>query len=124
MTPHTAIPVTNLERSILFYRSLGYKLTERWERPEWGMIGQLMVSETGPQLELIFHKDNVSVKYPAVPEVLHVAIAVSNLAELLKELTVAGTTILRPVTPGIKVDKLAFIKDPDGLAIELYEPKT
>lgn len=123
MTSHTAIPVTDLKRSISFYRRLGYELAEQWERPEWGMTGQLMVIESGPQLELIFHKDNVHVQYPSVPEVLHIAIPVLHLEELLKKITVDGTTIVRPLMPGITVKQLAFIKDPDGFSIELFEPK-
>lgn len=120
---HIAIPTTNLDRSIEFYRSLGYVPTERWHRAEWGMIGQLMNSETNGQIELIFHKDNVAIRYPAVREVLHIAIAVSNLSAVMEDLVKKGVQVLRPITAGITVQCLAFIQDPDGLAIELFQPK-
>lgn len=123
MTAHIAIPVTNLERSLRFYSKLGFVVGESWERPDWEMSGTLMEHASGSSVELIQHPDNGKIQYPPIPEVLHVGVPVKDVEQLLKELVSLGGSILRPVMEGIKVKKLAFLKDPDGLAIEVFEPR-
>lgn len=124
MIPHTAIPVTNIERSVTFYSRLGFVVGNDWQRPEWNMHGCFLKHPSGMNIELIHHPKNKDIQYPVTPEVLHLAIPVSNLVTIMNELTKAKILIVRPITPGITVKQLAFIRDPDGLTIELFEPKS
>lgn len=121
--PHTAIPVRNTEESVTFYEKLGFVIDEKWERPDWQMIGQMLVHPSGFAIELIAHQKNTNIDFPEHPEVLHIAIPVKDLPKQLEMLKRVGATIVRPTTQGIKVQRLAFIKDPNGFVIELFEPK-
>lgn len=120
---HTAIPVRNVEVSIAFYQKLGFSVDEKWERSDWQMSGQILKHPTGFTLELITHPDNNKITYPKYPEVLHLAFPVADLDEVLSVVVPLGAKIVRNITPGIKVKRLAFIQDPNGFAIELFEPK-
>lgn len=123
MKPHTAIPVKDMNRSKMFYTMLGFSVTQEWQRPDWELQGCFVEHPSGLTVELIAHPKNAGLKFPAVAEVLHIAIPVANLDRSVEQLTNAGVTIARPVTPGITVKRLCFVKDPNGFSIELYEPK-
>ncbi|MBI5466982.1 MAG: VOC family protein [Candidatus Kerfeldbacteria bacterium] len=122
MIPHIAIPVTQIDRSIQFYQRLGFVLGKKWERPDWQMSGCFLTHPSGLHVELILHPGNADIHYPTTPEVLHLAIPVSDLEMMMTELIQTGVPVIRPIAPGITVKRLAFIRDPDGLAIELFEP--
>lgn len=123
MKPHVAIPAKNLNRSKAFYALLGFAVTQEWQRPDWGLIGCFMEHPCGLSIELIFHGKNATIAFPAVAEVLHVAIPVGDLKTSVRDLVAAGVALIRPITDGISVKRLAFIKDPSGFTVELFEPK-
>ncbi len=87
------------------------------------MRGCFLQHPSGLNVELISHPQNKNIAYPATPEVLHLAIPVMDLVATMDELTKTGVSVVRPTSPGITVKRLAFIRDPDGLTIELFEPK-
>lgn len=120
---HTAIPVTNLNRAIAFYKVLEFVAGEKWERKDMGMSGQLLEHPSGFQIELISHPGNHAIKHPKTPEVFHLAIPVDDLEDAIQALVSVGGSIIRPITKGITVKRLAFLEDPDGFAIELFEPQ-
>ncbi len=123
MKPHVAIPAKDLNRSKAFYTLLGFSVTQEWQRPDWGLTGCFMEHRSGLSIELIFHEKNKSITFPATAEVLHVAVPVENVEIAVRDLVAAGIELVRPVTDGITVKRLAFIKDPSGFTVELYEPK-
>lgn len=123
MIPHTAIPVTEITRAVSFYERLGFILGKHWDRPEWKMKGCFLSHPSGFNIELIYHPDNITIKRLSTPEVLHVAIPTTDLKAMIDILSKEGVQIIRPISPGITVKQLAFIKDPDGFTIELFEKK-
>jgi len=123
MKPHVAIPVTDLNRSKVFYTLLGCAVVQEWQRSDWSMKGCLLEHPSGMAVELIQHPKNKSVKFPAVAEVLHVAFPVPDVAAAVADLERQGVTVSRPVTEGVTVKRLAFVKDPNGFSVELYEPR-
>ena len=120
---HLAIPISDMERAMKFYAALGFVAGEQWERPTWKMVGQMMKHSSGLAIELVTHPDNAHLSRPHTPEVLHVALPVGDVEQTIGALMEIGASIIRPLTEGIKVRRLAFVADPDGNVIELFEPK-
>lgn len=122
MTGHIAIPAIDLGRSKAFYAVLGFSQTKAWKRPDWGLTGCIMEHGSGMNIELIHHLRNREIRFPEIAEVLHVGIPVRDLASVLQKLADLGAVVVRPISPGITVRRLAFIKDPSGVTVELFEP--
>lgn len=123
MKPHVAIPVKDMNRSKMFYTMLGFAVAEEWQRPDWELKGCYVEHPSGMVVELITHPKNGSIKFPAVAEVLHIAVPVTNLDASIEELTRAGVKVVRPITPGLTVKRLAFVQDPNGFSVELFESR-
>lgn len=123
---HTMIRVADLDRSIDFYTQvLGMQLLRRKDYPE----GRFTLAFVGFQseqdsavLELTHNWDTH--EYQLGNAFGHIAIAVPNVYEACEKIRAAGGVISReagPMKHGSTV--LAFVKDPDGYAIELLEEK-
>lgn len=118
---HTMLPVADLDRSIDFYsRFLGMQPMGRRKdenrKVEVGHVGY------GDQPTLELTKD-VSENAPAEvrPTGIHVAIQVSDLQRLCGILENERVTFLQPLK-GLGGRRLvAWIRDPDGHALELVE---
>ena len=121
MKPHAGIPVTDIRHSAEFYERLGFSFVRTIERPEWKLQIMFLDHPSGFALELLQHPDNTSVVHPTVPEVLHVAVPVDNVRTIVEQLERDGVKIIRQPTPGITVKTIAFVADPDGFSVELYE---
>jgi len=121
---HTMLPVADLDRSIGFYtRVLGMKgmgrRTDETRKVEVGHVGY-GDRETQPSLELT---RDISENAPAEvrPTGIHVAIHVSDLQRLCGVLESEQVKFIQPLK-GIGGRRLtAWIRDPDGHAIELVE---
>ena len=118
---HIAILCSDRDASLRFYTTLGFALYESHLRPERG-DEILMLHGHGITLELF-----VSEGHPARPTgpeaygLRHLALAVDVLEEVLRTLTDAGyepESIRRDTFTG---ERITFVKDPDGLPIELHE---
>lgn len=123
---HTMLPVSDLDRSIDFYtRLLGMQTmgrhTNQTRRVEVGHVGY-GERETQPSLELT---RDISENAPREvrPTGIHVAIHVNNLHQLCALLDSDGVTFLQALKESAKgKGRLsAWIRDPDGHAIELVE---
>lgn len=121
---HTMLPVADLNRSIEFYtRLLGMRpmgrRTDETRKVEVGHVGY-GDRETQPSLELT--KD-ISENAPAEvkPTGIHVAIHVNDLQRLCGVMESEHVKFLQPLkgTPGKRLT--AWVRDPDGHAIELVE---
>ena len=121
---HTMIRVGNLEASIDFYtRVLGMKLLRRNDYAEGrftlAFVGYAAESDTAV-IELTFNWDTSS--YELGTGFGHLAIAVDDIFKVCDSIRKAGGFITRehgPMNHGNTI--IAFVKDPDGYAIELIE---
>ena len=123
---HTMIRVGDLDRSIQFYTDvLGMKLLRRKDYPEGkftlAFVGYGDESDTAV-IELTHNWDTSS--YEIGSGFGHVAIGVSDIYAVCDDIRAQGGVISRepgPMKHGTTV--IAFVKDPDGYAIELIETK-
>ncbi len=118
MKNHTAIPVTNLERLKDFYKLLGFVEIGSWEKPSQ-KLKALILCKSDYTIELVYHPSNKSL-FEEMPEVHHLAVEVEDLESQLKNLE-GKVEIIKPLTKGMTVKFFAFIKDPDGFSIELFQ---
>lgn len=123
---HTMIRVGDLERSIAFYTDLlGMKLLRRSDYPE----GRFTLAFVGygdeaeeAVVELTHNWDTDA--YDPGNGFGHIALGVADIYAVCDEIRGKGGIIARepgPMKHGSTV--IAFVKDPDGYAIELIEQK-
>lgn len=123
MKAHVAIPAKNLEASIAFYQVLGFSVEEQYGKPASELRITRMSLEKDFVLELMVHPDSVSVSFGHKPELQHIGIAVNDLEEVLAKLQEIGSVAIKPITDGIAVRRYAFVADPSGFPVELFESK-
>ena len=118
---HIAILCSDREASLRFYETLGFDLYESHLRPE-RQDEILMMRGHGIVLELFVSKNNPPrVSNPEAYGLRHLALAVDALDDLVSTLEHAGyqpEPIRRDTFTG---EQMTFVKDPDGLPIELHE---
>lgn len=123
---HTMLRVGNLQTSIDFYTNLmGMKLLRQGENKEYrytlAFVGYGKESDS-TVLELTFNWDKNH--YNIGDAFGHIAIGVDDIYALCASIEQQGGDVYRkpgPVKGGKTV--IAFIRDPDGYAIELIESK-
>ena len=123
---HTMLRVGNLQASIDFYTNImGMKLLRQSENKQYqytlAFIGYGEESDT-TVLELTYNWDKSA--YQMGDAFGHIAIAVDDIYALCKSIEQQGGDVYRqpgPVKGGTSV--IAFVRDPDGYAIELIERK-
>lgn len=121
---HTMIRVGDLERSIAFYTQvLGMRLLRRQDYPggrfTLAFLGYADETEAAA-IELTHNWDTDS--YEIGNGFGHIAIGVADAREACAAIRAAGGVVTReagPMQHGTTV--IAFVKDPDGYAIELIE---
>lgn len=139
---HTGIQVTDLDRSLEFYRDqLGLELVLRWNRaapyieqfsgyPGVDMHGAILRMPNTDSIVEILEYRNVE-RTPidpgtANPGTAHLAFRVDDCDALYDRLTSQGVgSVSRPVTPTIgpnKGGRTVMMLDPDGFRIELLQP--
>lgn len=119
---HTMLRVTDLQRSINFYtKVLGMRLFRQKDYPEGKFTLAFVGYEdesSAPAIELTHNWETK--EYDSGNAFGHIAIGVDDVYQACEKIEAAGGTITRPAGPmkhGQTV--LAFVKDPDGYAIEL-----
>lgn len=123
---HTMLRVGNLQDSIDFYTNLmGMKLLRQSENEEYqytlAFVGYGEESDT-TVLELTYNWDKN--QYNMGDAFGHIAIAVDDIYAICDAIEQKGGDVYRkpgPVKGGKSV--IAFVRDPDGYAIELIERK-
>ena len=119
---HTMIRVSDLDRSIAFYQDvLGMKLFNRKDYPHGEFtLAFVGYSETGPTLELTYNWDKHS--YDLGTGYGHIALSTKDIYALCEAIKKKGGTVSREPGPMKNSSTvLAFVKDPDGYAIELIQ---
>ena len=122
---HTMLPVADLDRSVAFYtRLLGMKVKERHaseaRQVKVGLVGYGNEA-SAPFLELI---QDTSERAPTqvTPANIHIGVDTSDLRKLCIILEKEGVTFIRPFKQ--RSDGMGFsawVRDPDGHALELAE---
>ena len=115
---HTMVRVANLDDSLAFYtEKLGLREVRRHESPQGRFTLVFLATDENPdaQVELTYNWD---------PEVYtggrnfgHLAYSVPDIYATCQALMDKGVTINRPPRDG----RMAFIKSPDGISIELLQ---
>jgi len=115
---HTMVRVSDLDRSLAFYRdALGLEEVSRKEVPQ-GRYTLVFLAAPGDhtaQVELTFNWDPEN--YQGGRNFGHLAYAVDNIYASCQRLADHGVTILRPPRDG----RMAFVRSPDGISIELLQ---
>ena len=123
---HTMLRVKDLDASLAFYvDTMGMKLLRKSENTEYeytlAFVGYADESEQAV-LELTYNwGDN---EYDPGNAYGHVAFAVEDIYTFCNQLEAKGADVYRkpgPVKGGKTV--IAFVRDPDGYAIELIQPE-
>lgn len=124
---HIAILCAEREASLRFYETLGFVVYESHVRPERNdevifMEQQGCVDGPGIVLELFISAGNPQrVSNPEAYGLRHLALRTEN-AEVARENLITAGYAPEPIhTDTFNGRKLFFVKDPDGLPIELHE---
>ena len=121
---HIALSVWNLNASIKFYKDLfGFQETRRFEKQE--LLGKAaFLKLDGVALEIWEFQDQREPKDDLsdlnIFGIKHIAIEVENVDEQYKKISGFGIKI-SPPKKGI-TGTYCFLKDPDGIVLELYQP--
>ncbi len=123
---HTMLRVEDLDRSLAFYTDvMGMKLLRKADNPEYeytlAFVGYGEESEQAV-LELTYNWDGQT--YDKGNAYGHVAFEVEDIYDFCAHLEAKGADVYRqpgPVKGGKTI--IAFVRDPDGYAIELIAPK-
>jgi catechol 2,3-dioxygenase-like lactoylglutathione lyase family enzyme len=144
---HTGLTVSDLDRSIAFYRDLlGLELVTRWESTQPYLrtivgfpdaelhIALLRIPAmdgglSGHHLELLEYRQPRGARGDAAtsnPGNVHVALLVSDLDGMYRRLSAHGVTFKSPpvdIAHGRnKGARAVYLRDPDDITIELIEP--
>jgi len=115
---HTMVRVTDIEKSLRFYRdALGLAELSRRDFPQ-GRFTLVFLAAPGDepaQVELTHNWDPES--YTAGRNFGHLAYAVEDIYAVCKRLMQHGVTINRPPRDG----HMAFVRSPDNISIELLQ---
>lgn len=117
---HTGVAVNDLEKTVSLYESLGFKVTNRFEKPEpKAQVATVQKDETA--FELWQFEDT---KHPYVAFIRnHIALYTDNLPQAIEQLEHDGYKLVIPITDGV-VLRYAFVQDKSGACYELATEKT
>jgi len=119
---HTCYRITDIERSLAFYRALGFEEVRRLPIREEAI--NVFLNQPGdgdePRLELTY---NFGVEhYDHGTAYGHIAISATDLDATLASLAAQG---IEPERPPYSVreggSRICFVRDPDGYRIEIVE---
>jgi lactoylglutathione lyase len=116
---HTAFAVHDMDASLAFYNILGLNEAFRLHRPD----GSLML------VYLHLGGDRFLELFPGGPppdparthSFRHICLLTDDIAALVAHLRASGVPIDRDVTEGLDRNLQAWVKDPDGNAIEFMQ---
>jgi lactoylglutathione lyase len=119
---HTSITVKDMDESIAFYTDrLGMALESRREiKQNNAEIAFLKIEGTNHRVELTWWKDKK--EYVDGDQLDHIAFGVKDLRKTVDDMRAKGVDIAKePYSLGSS--QIAFIRDPNGIWLELIEQK-
>jgi lactoylglutathione lyase len=119
---HTSVTVKDMDESIAFYtEKLGMTLKSRREiKQNNAEIAFLEIEGTNHRIELTWWKDKKD--YAEGDQLDHIAFGVGDLRTTIEAVRAKGVEIAKePYSLGSS--QIAFIKDPNGIWLELIEQK-
>ena len=122
---HIGIRVHDLERSLAFYRLLGFEKTVGPIGPEPVAV---LMHPSGLEINLVLNAPvastpNVLMDVPVkAPGVTHFALECADITAAAKAIEAAGFTVRDRVKFPTGAEAI-FVRDPDGIVIELHQPK-
>jgi lactoylglutathione lyase len=117
---HTCYRITDPDRSIAFYRALGFEERRRLPIRDEAMNIYMGLPGDGDRLELTYNYGVES--YELGTAYGHIAITVKEMDSTLEQLAGQGIEPERPpYTVSEGGSRLCFVRDPDGYRIELIE---
>jgi lactoylglutathione lyase len=120
---HTCYRIMDIDRSVAFYRALGFEETGRFPIRDEAINVFMNLPGDGdePKLELTWNRDREE-PYEIGTGYGHIAVAIGGLDAALAALAEQG---IEPERPPYTVreggSRLCFVRDPDGYRIELIE---
>jgi len=133
---HLTISVSNIKKSSMFYKKLGFKISKGFERKDYpAKFRDLKLDSFCLRLvEFQNKKKQISssknpIKSFSVIGIKHLALEVKNLEKIKEILEKQKTTFLdeknigtnAKIQRGVSGVNYIFLKDPDGINIELVE---
>jgi lactoylglutathione lyase len=120
---HTCYRIFEIDRSVDFYKALGFNEIGRIPIREEAINVFMGLPEDGaePRLELTYNFDQIE-PYEIGTGYGHIAVSTGDLDSTLERLASQGITPERPpysIREG--GNRLCFVRDPDGYRIELIE---
>lgn len=122
---HTMIRVYDLEKSIGFYENaLGFRLSRKSDHENGKFtLAFLDIPNSDAQLELTYNWPQEE-HYSLGEGYGHIALYVDDMDAIVEQIRSAGYELERgPKSSPSGKSRMAFVKDPDGYAIELLEEK-
>jgi lactoylglutathione lyase len=120
-TLHVGLRVTDLDRSLVFYRALGYEVVG--DVPETGLGHLTMLKLPGDEfvsIELVHDPAGPAVR--SGTNLSHLVVTVDSMHTTVTDLTGRGVEVESPTSPDGSADFLtAWVTDPDGNRIELVQ---
>jgi len=125
---HVSISVSDLDRSAQFYEKLGLTEEKRYEKPDADARSSLLRFPDGPMLELfeipgsesLPQKRRDPVEDLATKGTKHLALESTDLDRTVEKLRSRDVEVSEPKM-GSSGNWYCFLKDPDGIPVELYE---
>jgi len=117
---HTRFRVSDMEKSINFYRDiLGMKVIEQKISPRGSKLVFLRFPDIDCELELCSFPNSGSVQVPE--DLVHLAFEVDDLNMCVEKLKKAGIPITEGPVESSNGTRFIFIEDPDKYEIELMQ---
>jgi lactoylglutathione lyase len=117
---HTCYRITDIERSVGFYRQLGFEELRRMPIGDEAVNVFMGLPGDGARLELTYNFGVES--YELGSGYGHIAVSVEDMDATLAALGAAG---IEPEKPPYRVREggslIAFVQDPDGYRVELLQ---
>ena len=118
---HTCYRITDVDRSVDFYKKLGFEETRRMPIRDEAINVFMGLPGDGERLELTYNHDQEG-PYEIGAGYGHIAITAEDLDGTLERLSSIG---IEPEKPPYTVreggSRLCFVRDPDGYRIEIIE---
>lgn len=131
---HTGITVSDVERSAEFYRLFGLEEAARFELKGEAFeaavgvpdaVAQfVMLRGTNTVVELIQYTQGAGQPFGRGNNdtgSVHVCFTVDDIEETRQKLEAAGVSLVGPPTPPEDGTSFAFVRDPDGIGVEILQ---